>query len=434
MDKLKLIIAREFIAKVRNKTFIIMTFLGPLLGVGMIALISTLTKNSIEKERTIMYLDHSSIFTKEDFKATKTLIFADVSDKSLEEAKIITKETGAYGLLYIPKESSIEDIAENMQFFSEESPSLIFTKNLESKLDKRLKLIKMQELNIDIDQVKKADINSNLHLNNFEGKESSKLKNELKLGIGSVSGYLLMMFIIIYGSLVMRSVIEEKTSRIIEVIVSSVKPFQLMLGKVLGTAGAGFLQFIIWVILAFALFSLLPLFGLTSSAELGPSQMEMLNNASQNNNFSLVMKEISNLPIMTILISFVFYFLGGFLLYSSLYAAIGAAVDNETDSQQFMFPIIMPLMIGIYVGFAVVINDPHGMLATTFSMIPFTSPVVMMMRIPMGAPLWQIVVSLTLLAITFVGVIWFAGKIYRVGILSYGKKPSYKDLWKWLKY
>lgn len=435
MNKLKLIIAREFLAKVRNKTFIIMTFLSPLLMIGMIALIAFITKSSIEKTRVVSYIDNSGLFTKEDFKNTKSLEFIDLSNLDLATAKETIKISDQYGLLYIPKDSTIEGISQNIQFFSAESPSLIFTENLEDKLDKRLRLLKMQELEVDIEKVNASKIQSDIVLNNFEGEETSKFKNEMKLGIGMAAGYMIMLFIIVYGAMVMRSVIEEKTSRIIEVIVSSVKPFQLMLGKVLGTAGAGILQFIIWGVILLLLYVIVvPLLGIETTPQINPEQMEMAKEMAKNSKIELAINEILQLPFATILISFFLYFIGGFLLYSSLYAAIGAAVDNETDTQQFMLPVIMPLMLGIYIGFAVVINDPHGTLATVFSMIPFTSPIVMMMRIPLGAPLWQIVVSLILLLVTFIGMIWLAAKIYRVGILMYGKKPSYKELYKWLKY
>lgn len=435
MNKLKLIIAREFLAKVRNKTFIIMTFLSPILMIGMIALIAFITKSSIEKTRVVSYIDHSGLFTEEDFKNTKSLEFIDVSSLDLETAKETSKNSDQYGLLYIPKDTTIEAVSQNIQFFSMESPSLIFTENLEDKLDKRLGLLKMEELEVDIEKVTASKIKSDIQLRNFEGIETSKFKNELKLGIGMTAGYMIMLFILIYGAMVMRSVIEEKTSRIIEVIVSSVKPFQLMLGKVLGTAGAGILQFIIWGILLVLLYVIVvPLFGIDTTPQINPEQMEMAKEVASNSKIELAINEVMQLPFATIAISFFLYFIGGFLLYSSLYAAIGAAVDNETDTQQFMLPVIMPLMLGIYIGFAVVINDPHGTLATVFSMIPFTSPIVMMMRIPLGAPLWQIIVSLVLLLVTFIGMIWLAAKIYRVGILMYGKKPSYKELYKWLKY
>ena len=435
MDKLKLIIAREYLNKVRNKTFIIMTFLGPLLMVGMIVLISFITKTSMEKKRVVSYIDQSNLFSEEDFENTKSLEFVNISNLDLETAKTTVKETEQYGLLYIPKGETIEDVAAHISFFSSESPSVIFTERLERRFDKKLSNLKMKELSIDVQQVDASRIQSELQLSNFEGEESSKFINGIKLGIGSIAGYMIMLFILIYGAMVMRSVIEEKTSRIIEIIVSSVKPFQLMLGKVIGTAGAGMTQFIVWSILIGLIYVFaLPLMGVNTGAQVSPEQMEMMKEVAKGSKIELIIQELQQLPLLTIVISFFLFFMGGFLLYSSLYAAIGAAVDNETDTQQFMLPIMMPLMLGMYIGFAVVINDPHGTIATVFSMIPFTSPIVMMMRIPMGAPLWQIIVSLVILFITFMGMIWMAAKIYRVGILMYGKKPSYKELWKWLRY
>lgn len=435
MDKLKLIIAREFMTKVKNKSFIIMTFLGPLLMIGMMVLIGFITKSSIETKRVVSYINMSEFFSKEDFQNSKSLEFIDISNLDLETAKETIQNTEQYGLLYIPKGDSLEVVAKNIAFFSSESPSVIFTEKLEEKFNKKLSFIKMKAQGIDVDQVNASRIHSELQLSNFKGEEGSKLINGIKLGIGTASGYMILIFIMVYGSMVMRSVIEEKTSRIIEVIISSVKPFQLMLGKVIGTAGAGIAQFIVWgVIIALLYALLLPLLGINTGSQISPEQMEMMKEVSKNTKIETVIQEVLKLPLLTISISFFLFFIGGFLLYSSLYAAIGAAVDNETDTQQFMLPIMMPLMLGMYIGFAVVINDPHGTLATVFSMVPFTSPIVMMMRIPMGAPLWQIIVSLFILFITFIVMIWIAAKIYRVGILMYGKKPSYKELWKWLKY
>ena len=251
------------------------------------------------------------------------------------------------------------------------------------------------------------------------------------------AGYLIMMFIIIYGAMVMRSVIEEKTSRIIEVIISSVKPFQLMLGKIFGTALAGLTQFVVWGLLLVLIFiGSSYFFGVElHNSGVGMQQMgaEQMNQLAQNDT-QLLFDELMNLPLVSTFVFFILYFLFGYLLYSSLYAAIGAAVDNETDTQQFMLPIMLPLMLGVYIGFATVINDPHGTVATVFSMIPFTSPIVMLMRIPFGVPWWQVLVSLTLLLVTFLGIVWIAAKIYRVGILMYGKKISYKELMKWVRY
>jgi len=242
------------------------------------------------------------------------------------------------------------------------------------------------------------------------------------------------MFIIIYGNMVMRSVIEEKTNRIVEIIISSVKPFQLMIGKIIGTSLAGILQFSIWVIIGLSLLFLASAFlGVDVGASANVSS-GLLAQTEYAGTAQLFIKELWNLPIASILISFMVYFIGGYFLYSSFYAAIGAAVDNQTDSQQFLLPVIMPLILSVYVGFFSVVNDPDSTIAVAFSIFPLTSPIVMLMRIPFGVPWWQIAISLTLLFATFLGVVWFAAKIYRVGILMYGKKPSWKELYKWLKY
>jgi ABC-2 type transport system permease protein len=246
------------------------------------------------------------------------------------------------------------------------------------------------------------------------------------------------MFIIIYGNMIMRSIIEEKTSRIIEVIISSVKPMQLMLGKIFGTSLAGITQFVIWVLLLGIISLVLStIFGVNMS-EMQSPQQEIVQEAMKNGGFqekiSLLLNEIYNLPLANLVVMFLLFFIGGFLLYSSLYAAIGAAVDNETDTQQFMMPIMVPLILAVYVGGFTVLEDPHGTVAQVFSFIPFTSPVVMLMRIPFGVPMWQQILSVLLLFTTFIGTVWFASKIYRVGILMYGKKPSYKEIYKWLKY
>jgi ABC-2 type transport system permease protein len=439
MDKLLLIIKREFIAKVRNKTFIIMTFLSPLLMIGMIALVAFLTKNSLEKQRTVAYVDASQLFSLDDFKEDKTIKFVNLSDIDFKAAKIITQESKHYGLLYIPNHSEVDSLSNNIQFFSEDSPNMILIADLENVISTKLQTIKRKNLGIDIEKLDASKVKVEVQLSNFTGERTSKLISGIKMIFGIGAGYLLMMFVIIYGNMVMRSVIEEKTSRIIEIIISSVKPFYLMLGKVIGTASAGLLQFFIWsVVLSLLMLIASIFFGVEMSSNISemnvPTEEMELVKDKMGGEMQLLISEILKLPLLTMFFMFLFYFLGGYLLYSSIFAAIGAAVDNETDTQQFMLPVILPLMLGVYVGFSSVIGDPHGTISTVFSMIPFTSPIVMLMRIPFGVPWWQIAISMTLLIITFVGVIWFAAKIYRVGILMYGKKPSYKELYKWLKY
>ncbi|MGB5322209.1 ABC transporter permease [Lutimonas sp.] len=437
MNKLKLIIQREFLAKVRNRTFIVMTFLSPILMIGMIALVALLTKSSIEKTSTIAFVDDSGLFHGDDFSKDKSIVFEDLTEIGIEKAKIIAMESSHEGLLYIPSRQDLDEIANNIEFFSEEPPSMITISTLESILDKKLENEKMKKLGIDLVKLEKSKVNIDIRMSNFSGIKSSKLINGIKIGMGMGAGYLIMMFIIIYGAMVMRSVIEEKTSRIIEVIISSVKPFQLMLGKIFGTALAGLTQFVVWGLLMALIFIGSSYFfgvelfnGGVGMQQIGAEQMNQL----AQNETQLLFDELMNLPLISTFVFFILYFLLGYLLYSSLYAAIGAAVDNETDTQQFMLPIMLPLMLGVYIGFATVINDPHGTVATVFSMIPFTSPIVMLMRIPFGVPWWQILISLVLLLITFIGIVWIAAKVYRVGILMYGKKISYKELIKWVRY
>tara|TARA_B100000963_G_scaffold47202_1_gene35496 strand:+ start:1593 stop:2897 length:1305 start_codon:yes stop_codon:yes gene_type:complete len=434
MNHLSLIIKREYFAKVKNKSFILMTFLSPLIMAGLMGLIVYLTSLNSEKERIISVLDETG-FLNDALISTKHTTYNFLEGIELESAKIITNDNAYYGLLYIP-DLPLDLVSEKIKFFSKDTPSLTFVNNLESKIESRLKEIKLENSGVDLSKIENAKTYVNLNQESFQGVKTSKVSSFMKLAFGLTSGYLLFMFIIIYGNLIMRSVIEEKTSRIIEVIISSVKPIKLMLGKIFGTSLAGITQFAIWVILLGVLL-------IISSHFFGfdvfntPQQdvmSEAMNNKINNSELQGLINDFRSLPILNLIIAFILFFVCGYLLYSSLYAAIGAAVDNETDSQQFIFPIIMPLIVAIYVGGFTVLEDPHGPVSTIFSFIPFTSPVVMLMRIPFGVPLWEQILSLIILVITFMVIVWLAAKIYRVGILMYGKKPSYKDLLKWMRY
>jgi ABC-2 type transport system permease protein len=435
MSILSLIIKREFIAKVRNKSFIVMTFLSPLLFVGMAVLVgylSTMNKDSVTQ---IAIHDEAGLLKKE-FKNDKFTNYTDLSAMPFKIAKD-TASKSYEGLLYIPKVTSVQDLKEKVEYISEDSPSLDFISDVEEVIDSVITQENLKVLGFDAEKIDKAKADSSLKLSKFSGEESLKGLNEIKVAIGGLFGYLIMMFIVIYGNFVMRSVIEEKTSRIIEIIISSVKPYQLMMGKIIGNSLAGILQFLIWAIVGTLLFFIASTFlGLQmgASSTMSPEMMEAAGNVDKMAKLQMYFNEITNLPLVTLIISFIIYFIGGYFLYSSFYAAIGAAVDSETDSQQFLLPIIMPLILGVYIGFFTVINDPHGTIATVFSIIPLTSPIVMLMRIPFGVPLWQLLLSIGLLYGTFIFVVWFAAKIYRVGILMYGKKPTWKELYKWLKY
>ena len=439
MSKLKLIIEREFIAKVRNKSFIVMTFLSPLIMVGMGFLVYFLMKKNNEKVKEIVYIDNSGLFSKEDFKDSKTVHYLDFTSKGIEDTKKKVEQGNYYGALIIPKQDSLELLAKSIEFYSKDSPGMSVMNALENKIETKIRNQKLNDFGIDINKINASRIQSDIKMYNFSGEESSKLINGLKIGVGAIAGYFLMMFVMIYGTSVMRSVIEEKTSRIIEVIVSSVKPFQLMLGKIIGNASAGLLQFFIWGILIFILGTLATsLLGINmaemQTANLSAEQLEAAKNVASGDKMQVLIQEVLRLPLLKLFVLFIFYFLGGYMLYSSLFAAVGAAVDNETDTQQFMLPIMLPLILGVYVGFATVINDPHGPISVAFSHIPFTSPIVMLMRVPFGVTWTELAISMSLLLVTFMFMVWLAAKIYRVGILMYGKKPTYKDLYKWLKY
>lgn len=434
MSILRLIIKREFVAKVRNKSFIVMTFLSPLLFVGIAAFVGYLSSMKADVKKIAIH-DETGLFVTE-FKNTEEYNYLDLSTVSLQVLKDSIKKERFDGLLFVPKVTDNKALENKIQYISNDSPSYTFLEKTERIIAQKITLLNLERAKLDTLAIHNAEAKVSIGLSKASGEQSLKGLNEIKIAIGGAFGYLIMMFIIIYGNMVMRSVIEEKTNRIVEIIISSVKPFQLMMGKIIGTSLAGILQFFIWALIGLTL-----MFGasLFFGVNLGPGTNippEMLNGAQEQftSTAQMYIKELWNLPIATILSSFVIYFIGGYFLYSSFYAAIGAAVDNETDSQQFLLPIIMPLVLGVYIGFFTVMNDPHGTIATVFSMIPLTSPIVMLMRIPFGVPWWQILLSVSILFASFFFVVWFASKIYRVGILMYGKKPTWKELYKWLNY
>ncbi|ADV47713.1 ABC transporter permease [Cellulophaga sp. E16_2] len=444
MNKLLLIIKREYLAKVRNKSFVIMTFLSPILMVAMVVLIAFLTQLNDSEKQVISILNESDFFHNE-FVTTESTSFLEFRNVSLKSAIDSTSSLGYYGLLYIPNAASLEEITNKSFFYTKEAPSTSVLDKIEGVFKTRLQQHRLQQLGVSKQDFLEVDKTYDINLSTFSGDINIKGFNEIRAFIGGGFGYLIMMFIIIYGGFVMRSVIEEKTSRIIEVIISSVKPFQLMMGKIIGTSLAGLTQFAIWIFSASILMLIVIfVFDIDPAAFSGdtPSMaaMSTVPNVSMMNEKVLALGvEIFKIPWIMLISFFLVYFLLGYLIYSSIYAAIGAAVDNETDTQQFILPVITPLMLAIYVGFFSVFNNPHGPIAVAFSLFPLTSPIVMLMRLSSGlgeggVPIWQVIVSILLLMVTFIGIVWLAAKIYRIGILMYGKKPSYRELYKWLKY
>lgn len=415
-----------------------MTFLSPLLFVGIALFVGYLSSMKADTKQIAIH-DESGRFVNEFLaknKPSEEYNYLDLSAVDLLTLKKSIVDEAYEGVLFIPKTKDNATLENQIQFISNESPSISFIEKTQEIIAKKMTLTNLEEAHLDTLAIHQAEADVTINLKKASGEQSLKGLNEIKIAIGGAFGYLIMMFIIIYGNMVMRSVIEEKTNRIIEIIISSVKPFQLMMGKIIGTSLAGILQFFIWAIIGLSLLFSASVFLGANVGATNQIPPEMMQSAQQEmaSTAQMYIAEILNLPIATILSCFVIYFIGGYFLYSSFYAAIGAAVDNETDSQQFLLPIIMPLVLGVYIGFFTVVNDPHGTVATVFSMVPLTSPIVMLMRIPFGVPLWQIAISIVILFATFFLVVWFASKIYRVGILMYGKKPTWKELYRWLKY
>ena len=430
MDKLWLIIKREYINKVRNRTFVIMTFVSPLIFIGVILLIGWLTSINSSETRQVSILDQTTENYAVVFKDNSDFEYKQLSNIDLDNAISISESQGNYALIHL------ESVSQNVTatIYSNDSPSTSFITSLEEKLSKKATENNLVQKGVNLATLAEAKVSANVSLQTYSGVVNSKASSWVKIALGGAAGYLLMMFIIIYGNMVMRSVIEEKTNRIVEIIVSSVKPIYLMLGKITGTSLAGITQFTIWVILGFILIMVgSAVFGV--EAFQNPANQQVMNQAQDADAIQLIVNDIMQLPLMTLIICFFVYFIGGYFLYAAIYTAIGAAVDSETDTQQFMLPVILPLMLAIYVGFFSVMDNPNGTVAVIFSYIPLTSPIVMLMRIPFGEiAWWQLALSITLLYTSIIFVAYLAAKIYRIGILMYGKKTNWKELYKWLKY
>lgn len=431
MDKLWLIIRREYINKVRNRTFVIMTFVSPLIFIGVILLIGWLTSVNSSDTRQIAILDLTNNDYAELFQDNDDFKYKKLQNLTLDNALDIGESKGYYALIHI---DNVNGNNVEATVYSDDSPSTSFINSMEDKLSKKATENNLVNKGVDLTVMEKARVRAQVSLQTYSGVVNSKASSWVKIALGGAAGYLLMMFIIIYGNMVMRSVIEEKTNRIVEIIVSSVKPIYLMLGKITGTSLAGITQFVIWVILGFILILVgSAIFGV--EAFQNPANQGVLDQAQNMDEMQLIVNDIIQLPLATLIISFFIYFIGGYFLYAAIYTAIGAAVDSETDTQQFMLPVILPLMLAIYVGFFSVMDNPNGTVAVIFSYIPLTSPIVMLMRIPFGEiAWWQLGLSMLILYSSIIFVAYLAAKIYRIGILMYGKKTNWKELYKWLKY
>ena len=406
MNHTRLIIAREYLTQVKNKKFIIITLSIPFLIVGLGLFISFLSNVNSDSIKNITVVDNSGIF-ENSLLSTDTVKFSFLENLDEEEAKMISQDKNDDALIFIPSVMDIKNIdyvelSKSIKLISEDSPSLTLISSIESKLEKILTDLNYTSSGLDLETIKESKIYINLVQVSFEGEESTKIDGILKMGFGFLLGMLLYMFVFIYGSMILRSVLEEKTSRIIEIIISSVKPTQLMMGKIVGTSLVAFTQIFIWTALTLVVSTLVSsIFGVSTS-ELNSLDVS---DAQVNSGIQTFFSALFNLPLLNIFIAFVFFFISGLFLYGSLFAAVGAAVDSETDANQFMFPLSMPLIIGLYVGIFTVSEDPSGTIPTIFSHIPFTSPIVMMMRIPYGVPIYEQLISLSILVATFFAIV-----------------------------
>lgn len=438
MNKIGLIIKREYLTRVRKRSFLIMTFLGPLLmaAIYIIPVMLALNSGSSTQNIRIAVVDESHWF-ENSFKSNEQRTFVTMPGQPIDSVKEMVKD-GLFDMaLYVPPTQL--NIPSNGVIYSLRQVPMEMETYINSVMQKEIEDQKLMAQGVDPEIVSAVKTNVNLQVMRMDEKGNEKETfTQVQFALGIVLAMLVYMFIIFFGGQVMNGVAEEKTNRIIEVIISSVKPFQLMMGKVIGVSLVALTQFLLWIMLTGVIylgFSAFIGIGGPKALPTGTvmSQDIAATDAMSNESVQNIVQIAQSIDFGTIIISFLIFFILGYLLYATLYAAIGSLVDNNTDSQQFTLPITVPLIIAIISSFYI-INNPDGNLSVWLSMIPFTSPISMMVRIPFGVPIWQIVVSVLILAGTFVLMTWVAAKIYRTGILMYGKKLSYKEIFKWLKY
>lgn len=412
MNKINIIIKREYITRVKKKSFLIMTFLTPVLMALLIFFPVWISQTDIQESKVLAVIDEGSNFTGA-FHSTESLDFDYLAEKP-DSLQTFFKNNSYYAIIVIPKNFREDSIF----IFSEKAISVDVKETIRYFINSNVELQNLLANNIDPQVI--ADAKEKIPLQTLLWSKSGKIEHsisEVNMVLGIASAFIIYMFIFIYGAQLMRGSMEDKSSRVVEILVSSAKPFEMMLGKIVGIAMVALTQFGLWVL---ALIILLLATKGTIIDSVGPQ-------------FEAIINALQNVDSFMWIVLFLFYFIGGYLLYGSLFAAVGAAVDSETDTQQFMLPITIPLILA-FVFAQSIITNPDGQLAMWFSIIPFTSPLVMMVRLGFGVPFWQIAISMILLIATFLFTTYIASKIYRIGILSYGKKVSYKEMWKWIRY
>jgi ABC-2 type transport system permease protein len=449
MNKISIIIKREYMTRVRKKSFIIMTLLAPVLMAAIIIVPTLVMMNQDQDFKKIAVVEDNPGLFKGVIKNTENLEFDYLENVKIEDLKKSFQKAGYYGILYISTE--VVNTPNAIQLISKQQPPIGLLEHIESSVEKEIERQKLMTYKIEnLDEIMK-NVETKVSIQTIKIDDSGKVKETstgIAMGLAYLSGFLMYMLVFMFGAQVMRGVIEEKTSRVVEVIVSSVKPIQLMMGKIIGIALVGLTQFLIWVFLTVAIA------GVVKSTMLKKENLTEVTQNVTNNimsedqqavatqsttttaqypEFSKLFNSAMNQPWGLIIICFIFYFITGYLVYASIFAAIGSAVDNETETQQFMLPVTIPIILALMVAMGTMQN-PESSLSFWCSLIPLTSPVVMVARLPFGVPYWQIAVSMALMVITFIAFVWMAAKVYRTGILMYGKKTSWKEMWKWLRY
>ena len=418
MKNIILIAKREFFTQVKKKSFIILTLLTPLLIIVFGGVVSLMFQAN-ETQMQLSVIAKSGLF-KDRLKSDQNIRYvfsSEETEKSLIKALETTEEMN--GVMIIPKKE-IHELENSIEILTNKNLSNEARRNIAGNISEIIKAEKINALGISTAQIEDLNKGVNLHVVNIlekEKKQDSFLVG-VKSGLSIFLMYCVFTFIMMYGIRVMRSVLEEKNNRVVEILISSVKPFELMMGKILGVTGVALVQFGVWVVMIFA-----------SVMTLGSSNVGMVSGVAE---VQMVLSALSQINYGLILFVFVIYFLLGYLFYSAMYAAIGSAVDNETETQQFTLFAILPMMLGFY-GSITIMNNPDGPMSFWLSMIPFTSPIAMLARIPFDVPVWELVLSIVILLVSTLGMVFIASKIYRVGILMYGNKVTLKELWKWMK-
>ncbi len=440
-----IIIGREYLNKVKKKSFLVTTFLVPILVAGLTIGLIFVMMNTKEKTKTIAVVDASGIVLPY-LENTETINYVDCTGESVDDLKLNLASLGYDGVLGISELDTLEKTV-TPDLYSSKPFGMEMTDNITNRVEKAVEDYRIASYDIEgLDTIMK-EVKASIHLRSYTVSEDGEEKIS-EAGVYSilsmVLGIIIFIFVTVFGSMVMSAVIEEKSSRVVEVLVSSVKATELMFGKIIGIALVALTQFLLWIVLSAGIIGLASGFmkdrilesadaaQIASTMGVSADQIDMSMLIDSDSEAAVVFDTLKNLPVAEIIIVFLIFFIFGYLLYASLFAAIGSAVENEGDSQQLQLPLTIPLMLG-YIIALYAFNAPDSSIAFWGSIFPFTSPIVMIARLPFGVPGWELALSIGLLVLTFVACAWLSAKIYKVGILMFGKKSSWKDLWNWLK-